>query len=508
MTITRTKLGFIYTDTFIRANSAAVAASGHDWDETVRGTQAMRIQDNLLDSNVSSGAEEVYQPGDGAATVVIPTGDTIVQINADMSLAGGDRCQIMLRTDEGVAGTGSEDAYLAFFDAGGAGLRIAKNLSGSVSAQDIDVFDVSNDKRGLRLILEDQGGTHVVGARVTGTVIADMDDLSVDFDGASVEITDSTSPIEATGDTTDFAILTVDDVHMKHYIIFGRGILITGLPTGWKLQVDSEAAVIESGGTATLDIDTLSLPKSDIKVLDGSDVQQDILSLTDDVWGGDEYNFSEDGEVTADASINALVNGEVSVVASVVVKQNGQVVAVASINAKFGGEVNADGSLNTKVNGQINVDGSINVIVNSQVQIPADVRVLQQNVIFVDASINAAIIENGEISVDGSIGAAQQSEAQITASVQVLSLQPGEVFVGATVTVIQRGQAQVAASVQPAFNGQQEVVGSVRVIQRINGQVFVEASIIVKHSGAIFDPVFEDNRVNLVEVIQPILWRD
>jgi cytoskeletal protein CcmA (bactofilin family) len=223
----------------------------------------------------------------------------------------------------------------------------------------------------------------------------------------------------------------------------GRNIVVTGLPTGWKVQVDARTAVVESGGSVTIDVDTWALPATTIKVLDGADVEQGTLTPSGGIFGGDIY-----------------LSGDLT----------------------------------------------------GEVQIPADVRVIQQNRIFANASIQVSTLVNGEVSANGSINAAQQNEVQITASIQTIIKQPGEVFTGATVRVTQRSQVQIVSSLQPSFNGQTEVVVSIKVVQRIDGQISAQGSILVKHSGAITDPIAEDNRVTVVEhgaqTEVPILWRD
>ena len=78
--------------------------------------------------------------------------------------------------------------------------------------------------------------------------------------------------------------------------------------------------------------------------------------------------------------------------------------------------------------------------------------------------------------------------------------------------MIQRGQVVFVSSLEAALNGQESVVMSIQVDQRINGQVSAQASSLVKHSGAIEDPILEDNRVVVIEhgaqTELPILWRD
>jgi len=288
--------GLIARDTFERGDSATV---GNDWDETVRGTGAMKIESNNLDSGVTSGVEQVVKEGHVGGPIEIPVGDTIVQINGDMSLAGGDRCQIMVRTNEKVAGTGSESSYLAYMSDDAQGLAVYKYLAGAVDDSALTTWSVGNSTRTLRLVLEDNGSSHVVTALVSEWLI-DTDDLTKDFTAATpATITDSVSPIEATGDTTDVAILTVDDVHMRNHIVMGRGVTVTGLPTGYKVSGNQGVTkVTESGGSATINVDALALPIMRIGVYSDGDVLQDVDTPDADAWGGATVAWTATGETT------------------------------------------------------------------------------------------------------------------------------------------------------------------------------------------------------------------
>lgn len=299
MPFIQTTQGLAFEDKFNRANNPVV---GNDWDETIRGLQNIRIQDNTLDSATSfAGVNEVYQFGDAADPNPIPLGDTIIQINGDWDFgAGSPRVQLMLRTSEGVAGVGSEDTYRFWMDKSISEIRVAEVIGGVVQQNDSAVFAPGTTQRGLRLVLEDNGPTNnILTGRVT-PALANLQDLTEDFTAASVTITDSTSPIAVTGNTTDYAILTVNNVLMDKFMLMGRGIVINTVPTGWKISIDGGVTkVAEVAGTVAFNVDTAFLPRTTMKAYNAADVQKDAFSGF--VYGGSVFDFRrypEDAMVT------------------------------------------------------------------------------------------------------------------------------------------------------------------------------------------------------------------
>lgn len=86
----------------------------------------------------------------------------------------------------------------------------------------------------------------------------------------------------------------------QYFIACGITTIITGIPTGWKAAIDNGAPVAEVAGQVSFDFSTLQLPSYVIRVLDGSDVQQDYLSpvrtlqgvQVAGVFGGDTYQYT------------------------------------------------------------------------------------------------------------------------------------------------------------------------------------------------------------------------
>jgi len=84
-----------------------------------------------------------------------------------------------------------------------------------------------------------------------------------------------------------------------------------GLPTGWKFQVTdgtTNATATESSGVATVDAGLVLFPCTEVRVLNGSDVEQThTLSATiADIGGGDEFFYAPNQTATL-ASSDILV---------------------------------------------------------------------------------------------------------------------------------------------------------------------------------------------------------
>ena len=91
---------------------------------------------------------------------------------------------------------------------------------------------------------------------------------------------------------------------------FGRVITLTGLPTGWKVQIDSETPVVESGGSVSISAEGLVMPATTIKVLDGSDVEQANLSPVGGFWGGATFSYAPTGTPIGEIAWESLTGLE------------------------------------------------------------------------------------------------------------------------------------------------------------------------------------------------------
>lgn len=70
-----------------------------------------------------------------------------------------------------------------------------------------------------------------------------------------------------------------------------NAVTCSGLPAGYKFRVGGVVAT-EAGGMATVDCSHVTFPVSVVEVLDGSGSVVDSLTLVNDIWGGDTYNYS------------------------------------------------------------------------------------------------------------------------------------------------------------------------------------------------------------------------
>ncbi|MCL6612728.1 MAG: hypothetical protein K6T66_14425 [Peptococcaceae bacterium] len=78
------------------------------------------------------------------------------------------------------------------------------------------------------------------------------------------------------------------------------------LPAGYKFRVGTAVAA-ESGGTATVGVQHVTLPQSLVEVLDPSDAVVDSLTLADGVWGGDEYSYSASASQQGSSGADAVL---------------------------------------------------------------------------------------------------------------------------------------------------------------------------------------------------------
>ena len=90
-----------------------------------------------------------------------------------------------------------------------------------------------------------------------------------------------------------------DIMNLGQFSIYTSTVIIsTGLPAGYKLRVGTAVATEDGTGTATVDCSHISFPQSTVEVLDGSDTIVDTFTATNDIWGGDVYEYSEPINVT------------------------------------------------------------------------------------------------------------------------------------------------------------------------------------------------------------------
>lgn len=137
--------------------------------------------------------------------------------------------------------------------------------------------------------------------------------LASNAEPASWNLSATETNITGTG---GFGIRAVwKQVYITEFFAYkGNTIAVTNLPTGYKARVAGNIAT-ESSGTATLTLDHITFPQSQIEIIDASDNVVDTFYNLDNVWGGDVYSYggsvgpqaiTVDTKRTRQAGVNAL----------------------------------------------------------------------------------------------------------------------------------------------------------------------------------------------------------
>lgn len=269
--------GLIFRDQFDRADDPSV---GNGWTE-IGATGLLSLTDNQLKKTSGNGA------GVRQSSSLTPSQDVIIQTNFR---AGSDRHGSFLLAKSDVI-TSINDAYVFRADDDGFGSDT--------------VWTIRRVKGGTQTILASQNNNPAIGngavyghrGIVAGTTlkqlhssITELDDIVTDFSLVQ-SVVDGNPPVNF-GDFIG-ASIAVSVGNADEFFICGRNITVTGMPTGWKVQVDARAAVVESGGTAVVDVDTWALPLTEIKILDDNDVERNSDTPVGGLWGGATYTFTQ-----------------------------------------------------------------------------------------------------------------------------------------------------------------------------------------------------------------------
>lgn len=381
--ITRTTDGLVLRDNFNRANNAAV---GNGWEESIPA-----------DSEILSNAVFISPRSTIQRETPVQPDDLIIQIN----FTGSQQVSLAARRD-----VVANDYYS--LDLGSTTWRLHKTVGGSFPIT-AEFTESINGLHGIRLVLEEDGADVLVSF-YTAIDIASLVALDDDFT-LRVSFVD-TSPLPNDAGVEYFFSKAINSgaATFDEFILCGRNIVVSGLPTGWKIKVDARTAVVESSGSVTINVDTWALPATTIKVLNGADVEQATLTPSGGIFGGDIFLSALTGEVQFDASIEVVLPslGEIQFAASVEVQQNGNVQAVASMEVAQNGVVQVIASVEVEAGGEVQFAASMEVVLVSdgEVQFDASVEVEQHGVVQFDASIEVA----------------QRGVVQVTASMEVLVL--------------------------------------------------------------------------------------
>lgn len=168
---------------------------------------------------------------------------------------------------------------------------------GSLINQTVKAFTVTtNSFYKLRMVGRLSGADLVLsGYHSAGTVAIGAGDVNGAVTSVGADVTD-TSPILSGG---FYGFNPSRQSHFGYILLTGADVKVTGLPTGYKAKIDSEAAVTEVGGTATIPRDSVdNIIGTTITVLNASNEEQ--ASLTPDAIVGRQGDSTGGGIVGGD----------------------------------------------------------------------------------------------------------------------------------------------------------------------------------------------------------------
>jgi len=267
VTILRTNAGLLFRDDFNRTPSDVV---GNGWTEVGPFAIANLEGNGILDAPVA-GESQLYRALNHGASFIL-------QANVWEVDGFGVFCRSVVGTDgyllvfepfpfpvpdrvafyrDGVL----ENVFLSFGPPGVRRLRLVGDVGGDLSLQ----------AYGLLL-------SEVLSGAALG-------DLSGDFGDSILGYLDGAPRI---GTRLGVRALTTGG-KADEWFVCGRNVVVSGLPVGWKAQIDARSAVVETDGVVTFNVDAWALPAGTLKVLDGGDVLRDQVAPAGGVWGGDTY---------------------------------------------------------------------------------------------------------------------------------------------------------------------------------------------------------------------------
>lgn len=275
--------GLLNNDDFERANNPVVGGSPA-WVEQDASYEIEST--NLYDNQATWSNVFCYQTGG------IPAARHGFVIQANIKSLTG--------RFHGVGVFGNDDGDTSIYGGvtSGGNWEATRYVTGSPTDQDLDATrpSVNGSWYGVRLMIT-QNGSNVDVNTLSTDALADEDDLTEAFVETGAALTNVSRP---TVGNLHGPTKWNSDNRLNEYIVMGNenggAITITGVPTGYKIQIGTETAVVESGGTVTIPMSTWktwAFPQSTIKLLTGGDVEVADLTLPDDIWGGHTFSVAE-----------------------------------------------------------------------------------------------------------------------------------------------------------------------------------------------------------------------
>lgn len=287
MSIARTTTGLIIRDQFNRADSDTV---GNNWNEAFNAAD-IRILSNELKHDAVSQNSRVFRPADEAGDQ-----DLILQVNCRQENYGVLHLYVRAATD-------LSQYYDFVISANNNQYRIIRN---GVTEVSLTTGLSGGVDRLLRGILEKDGSD--VKLRLYTAVLPNRQNMTT-TPVLTLSWTD-TSPLTNSGKSTGLQGGWNQD-WWDEYFVCGRGIVVTGLESGYKVKLDSGTPVVESGGSVSFDVDAKPLPYTTITILDGADNPLESLTPSGGIFGGDEFlytapTYAEYHTTTAEVAADAL----------------------------------------------------------------------------------------------------------------------------------------------------------------------------------------------------------
>jgi hypothetical protein len=291
--MSRSFSGLLLADDFNRPDSASL---GNGWTDHESGGTV------VISSNMATASAGLFQTAGGQRSTPPTSSDWIMQHNVNFEGGNGDYVGSLMSNWNGINIHSTGDGYQFQWNANSQQIFIKEWNTGIGSQKDSGVWtDPGSGWSTFRLVGETSASHLLLRAYVISA--SNSEDQSNDFGTAKMN-TDLASPKTAAnyGWVSSNAI-SVTDV----YFICGRNISVSGLPSGWKVRIDSRASVTEDGaGNVEINVDEWALPATTLYVLDASDAEQDSITPASGIYGGDTYVFA-DG-VTLTRNIDQLID--------------------------------------------------------------------------------------------------------------------------------------------------------------------------------------------------------
>jgi len=216
--------------------------------------------------------------------------DMIAEFVLDVMILGAwESTQMGIGYDADPSGSPTQRLIAVFYPYGDL-VRLYRN--GVQLGGDQTFNFVQQKKYGCRVVAEKDGDNY--DYRIYIVERTGWDDTATDYGSATLSVDDDTSPPTF---GTWCTIAAIDRRRFANFLLCGQKIVVTGIPTGWKIQIDSRSAVTESGGEVSINVQTWNLPATTIKLLDDGDVEQDSLTPSGGIFGGDVYVIAVSQEV-------------------------------------------------------------------------------------------------------------------------------------------------------------------------------------------------------------------